>query len=175
MPRQPNAPPSDRLFARVDRFDVECPSCGEVIRGQLSPRGQGGTPGEQLDKLAKGGRLARGRRSNQATAYNPLTSTLTCPFCYRKYQVGLILWPVKPGDWRYQIPEDQKPTARQRLQLRNLARGIVAEQVKAKGEPTNVYVAAECVCPLRGWAPACPVHGDPSQAPTGARSPEEEG
>lgn len=38
MARSTHAPPGDRIFARVDRFDVECPNCGEIIRGQLSPR-----------------------------------------------------------------------------------------------------------------------------------------
>lgn len=159
MPKQDTAPPGDRIFGRVDRFDVECPACGALIRGQLTPRAQGGTIADQLEKLQKGGRLARTRRSNQATAYNPLTSTLTCPFCFRKYQVGLILWPVKPGDRRYAVPEDQKVSRRHMLQLRSLARGIVADQIKAKGEPTNVYVRAECTCPIRGWKPTCPVHG----------------
>lgn len=158
MPHHDNAPPGDRIFGRIDRFDCECPSCGALIRGQLTPRAQGGAVADQLDALKKGGRLARGRRSNQATAYNPLTSTLTCPFCYRKYQVGLILWPAKP-DKRYAIPEDQKVNRRHALQLRALAQGIVAEQLKAKHEPTNVYVRAECTCPIRGWKPTCPVHG----------------
>ena len=35
MPHAPSLPLSDRVFARVDRFEVECPACGQLIGQSL--------------------------------------------------------------------------------------------------------------------------------------------
>lgn len=170
MPRQPDQPPGGRIYARLDRFDVECPTCGRVIVGHATFRGHGIAAADALEKQRRQGRLSIGRRGNQATAYNPITSTLTCPWCLRRYQVGVVLWPAAIGDKGVATPEDQRPTRQQAIELRNLARGIAAEKAKRRAEAVNVFVEsqpgelAECRCPRRGWKPSCPVHGTAAQA-----------
>lgn len=157
MPRQPSAPPgAGRIFARIDRFDVECPDCGKVIAGGLTGRA----------RLTAQKRIRTSGQIKQATAYNPVTSTLRCPFCGRLYQVGLILWPLHRSTRGWSIPQDQRPTTDQMRQLRQYAKGFVARDHKRRGDAVNVHVTAECLCPIAagGWAPACPIHGWPAVA-----------
>lgn len=151
--------PSSRIFGRIDRFDVACPKCGELIRAVYTSRTQHGTIREELGKITRAGKLAN--RHNQAKAYNPITSTLRCPFCFALYQVGIILWPLKIGRQGYAVPADQRPTAAEARKLRMYAGGFFADEKKERRDPTNVYVTAECTCPIEegGWAPECPVHG----------------
>jgi hypothetical protein len=162
MPRQPNAPPGDRIFGRIDKMHVACPDCGEVVQGGLTARAQGGKDAEDqiLGRLSRKGKLARGVRGSMATAYNPVTSTLRCPFCYSVFQVGILLWPIGIGRQQYLIPSDQRPSKSQLRRLRALATGIVAIERKRRGDPVNLYVTSECVCPAGGWRVNCPIHGD---------------
>ena len=147
--RSPTLPPGSRFFARVDQFHCECPHCGVILLAK-------GT--KEQRKVSAQPRI---RHSQQRSAYNPLTSTLRCPSCGHVYQVGIILWPVGRGPWSKdrRIPQDQKPTRDQMRQLRQRMVGWIAEQQKAKGEEVNVYITAECGCPLGGWAPGCAIHG----------------
>lgn len=156
MPRQPKAPNLvGRVFARVDKFHTECPRCGEIIMAQFSGRAHAQ---QQIATLARQGSLAQ---RAQARAYNPITSVLRCPYCHAVYMVGLLIWPVRLGRQEPRVPADQRPTKAQALRLRQYAKGFVAAQQIARGDAVNVYVTAECTCPVAegGWTPSCPVHG----------------
>lgn len=166
MPRSSHAPSHTRIFGRLDKFDIECPACGEILRAGLTPRSQlrrqrHQTEREALAALQKQGSRGSGVRSDLDKVFQPLTSTLRCVYCRAVYQVGIILWPSRVGRQVYQIPEDQKPTRRQLAQLRRYAGGFAADKVKARGEALNVFVTAECTCPVTegGWTPSCPIHG----------------
>lgn len=149
MPRLPSAPLSDRIFARLDKFECACPECGGLVRANLTPRSHY----EHRKKIT--------RKRSMENAYNPVTSTLRCPHCLHTYQVGLILWPLRRSTRGWNIPSDQKPTAAQTRKLRQYAVGFAAEEAKRRGDSVNVFVTADCTCPMDqgGWTPSCPIHG----------------
>lgn len=148
--RTPAPPPGSRFFARVDQFHCECPRCGRIVLGRPT-----------VNSRSPAVYQARAHHRQVRSAYNPLTSTLRCPGCHAVYQVGLLLWPVRKGVWGRdeRIPADQRPTRDQMRQLRQYATGWYAEELRKKGQETNVFVTAECTCPWGGWATACPIHG----------------
>jgi hypothetical protein len=48
MPRLPQHPPHERFFARLDRFECECPHCGTVMLSWQKRQRQ--PPGPNFDK-----------------------------------------------------------------------------------------------------------------------------
>ena len=167
--------PADRFFARLEKFQCACPSCGRLLtshqdQGNLS---QHLLAAGQALPSAKYRKRMRTVKSIQYLTWNPFTQRLTCPWCNRAFVAGLILYPVKPGGLRPQDPPpDVEPTIRERQELARrdrmeqsrLAGGYYADHVWAPGEPVNVHVDQPCSCPPRGWASDCPVHGS-SQEP----------
>lgn len=179
MPRQPHAPPGISIFARVDRFHCECPTCGALIVGDVDPRRS-----QKRDILAKranlesaNARLTSRRRktsarerakSNRKYPYNAYLQSLTCPYCDRVYIVGLLLWSPQQGTWNQRAPADTLPNRRQLAELRAHAASKWPWQAIRHGENVNVFVTTPCTCPQAGCDPACPVHGNEvSKAPSG--------
>lgn len=187
MPHEPTAPPGIPIFARVDRFHCECPTCGALIVGDVDPRRSQKrdilakranlesphAPGGRRRQSAPGGRrrqTSRERaRQNRQYPYNAYLQTLTCPYCDRVYVVGLLLWTLQRGSWMKQAPADTIPTRRQLAQLRAHAESKWPWQMKRFGDPVNVSVTAPCSCPQPdGHDLACPIHGDEvSKTPSG--------
>lgn len=144
-----------RLFARIDRFHVECPKCLTLIVSDSDPRldARTFTPTEQ-----KGTKRVRARREraepNKAHPYNPYLAQLRCPVCSAVYFVGLLLWSPKPNARTLNLPpSDTVPTPQQRAALRARAASYWAKRTQAAGGKVN-RDAGECSCPEE-----CPVHG----------------
>lgn len=150
MPKQPSAPAGVPIFARLHRFDVECPACLCLMLAGF------------------GGRASDLRVSHQRTRgiYNPLLARLTCPSCRATFGVGLLLWRIKPShpSRRRQRPADQVPSPAQRAAIRTARLSLLAADRQRQGDPLNVFVEDACTCPEGldgriGWARHCPVHG----------------
>src|SRR5712675_1490436 len=156
--RQSTPPRGTRIFARVDRFVLECPSCALLLFGSESPR-----RGFMREGGRARARLRHGFRSSQA-AFNPFSSRLRCPSCHTTFGIGLLVWPVKQaGKSRVAQPADQRASTAQWhawAEHRAQMLSIVPEERKGFGDPMNVYLTPECICPdtNEGWTPACPVH-----------------
>lgn|SRR5262245_11673974 len=140
MPRVPRlAGVVGRVFARIDRFECECPHCGRLI-------------------LPKRSRQKRGR------VFNPHTQLLWCPGCESVFVVGLLLFQTPPrGQWRRPLnaPIDAQPTREQRIEMARLAGAYLLDETYQEDQtPVNRYVEGPCSCPPKGWAATCPVHGE---------------
>ena len=163
MPHEPTAPPGTSIFARIDRFHCECPSCGSLVVAAIDLRRS-----RERDILAKRANKQRRTqtsrehaRQNRTHPYNPFLQTLTCPSCERVYIVGLLLWTPRRGSWKVRPPADTLPNRRQIAQLRAYAESKWPWQLKRFGDPVNVVVEGECCCPAPdGRDPACPIHGN---------------
>jgi len=157
MPTVPTAPPADRFYARLIKFELACPSCGHLF---ASDDEEGVRVVGSMVK--KGRQLARkqGRSVKQAhqLVWNPLTQRLRCPRCRGHFVVGLLAFP-SPGGGRHapEAPPDAIQTIAERRQLRAAGGGWVAE-APYLGQAVNHYVPAGCSCPPKGWAASCPVH-----------------
>jgi len=157
-------PDADRVYARLDRFQVECPKCGEII---LSWHRDSMTPARLHDLSHKrsAARLAPTKRAVRHLTFNPVSQRLVCPFCRTRYVVGLLLYQCQTLK-TFSEPPDVAPTKRDLARLRRYASGWWMNQLRQDGEPVNLVVDAPCICPKPdGWAVACPVHGDPAQHP----------
>lgn len=179
MPTVPAVPPADRIFARIERFQCACPSCGRLLtstqdQGHLAKRlvARGEAQGEQLAPHRYRKRM-RTVKSVKYLTWNPYNQRMTCPWCNRVFVVGLLFYPVTPGSpMRGEPPVDVAPTPRERQELARRERieqargagGWYLEQVAIAPEPVNLHVPASCCCPPRGVAAECPIHGQP-QAP----------
>ena len=174
MPHQPTAPPGISIFARIDRFHCECPTCGALVVAEVDPRRS-----RKRDILAQRANLEApqpGRRrrqtarafarANRLHPYNAYLQTLTCPYCERVYVAGLLLWTLQPGSWVKRPPADAIPTRRHLAQLRAHAESKWPWQMTRFGEPTNVYVTEPCRCESNKRDPACPIHGDAISGPS---------
>ncbi len=190
MPRLPTLPPDTvRCFARLDKFVVECPNCGQLLRAHLG--GSVRDSGKQHElSTAVTEYSARRRQLRQRVKYrpgedpedvtapprplslwpklpetfNPLTQRLKCPHCGRVWVVGLLLYPVRLHT-AHKPPEDTRPTYRQLVALRAMAGGWVMAERKGGAEAVNVVVEGECGC--EAGQPAlegCPVHGRQPEA-----------
>jgi hypothetical protein len=137
--RLPTPPPATRFWAKPLAGWLECPRCGKVIYFQTS----------------KG-------RTKQNAEWDPRTSRLQCPECKLVLVLGLLAWPVKPGQART-APRDQVPQERQLAQLRAQGAGWWLPQSQAKQgyRPDDTNVTAACTCPegAEGGDDQCPVHG----------------
>lgn len=145
------APVGPWLFARVDRFHVECPNCLTIIVSDVDPK--------RATRIYKRGKRLTGRQA-RATAnpfhpYNPYLQQLRCPTCERIYFVGLLLWQPRANTRSLNKPPlDTVPTPQQRAQLRQLARSTFGRQRKRAGDPVNVHTELEDDLPELAPAPA---------------------
>ena len=161
MPHRPTVPPSDRFFARLDKFDCACPNCGRIIVTSMDRRTHWA---RMLDKR-RPSRLSPKSRKLWDSVWNPIAQRLVCPWCHKTYMAGLILYPVAPGHKaRIEAPPDVIPNAREQAALRLQAQGWYATHTYERGAPVNVAVTSPCSCPEKGWSATCPVHGDPATA-----------
>lgn len=130
-------PQTDRLFARIRAFDLECPNCADVF---------------VIDK------------TTPAAIFTRRHGRFTCPRCRMVYAVGVILYPVTRSAGPQIPPPDWTPTPRQALALRQGITGHLAAPDNRKGwkDPHNVVIHEKCTCLLVGRAlvthPTCPVH-----------------
>ena len=160
MPDIPRIPPGRRCFARIDRFECECPSCGRLIFAGI-------------DKSFLPKRLADASRARAAAKqrpraesvlrlfWNPYTQRLCCPWCDHVYTLGLLFYPVKTKGRRITRPApDTEPTAAEVAEMRRLAGGWWVKGGKAPEEYANQHVTAECRCPEQATASDCPLHGE---------------
>jgi hypothetical protein len=147
MPHVPSLPPSDRVYARLDRFEVECPRCGRVVSSWLKvQRGTVRMPGVH-------------DRAPSRFLFNPLTQRLNCP-CGVSWVVGVVLYHVQRHA-NYAQPSDTIPTRRQLAQLRRKTGGVWVETKRDGDDPVNLVVDRPCICERADrWAPDCPIHGD---------------
>ena len=162
MPHVPRMPPASRFFARLDRFECACPSCGRLIFNGLDAR----QLPQRLRQLSWQRAAAKQHPRNKSVlklSWNPLTQRLRCPWCFQVFIAGLLLHPVRPGVPRpADAPPDARPTAHERAEMRRLGEGyFLAAPIEAEGH-VNLAVTQPCSCAeAGGWSVTCPVHGDP--------------
>ena len=159
MPYVPRQLPAGRFFARLDRFECECPSCGKLIlpyvrRHKLPAR---------LQDIAAQRSAAKQLPDNPSVKrliFNPHTQQLRCPHCQAAYVAGLLLFPVGRTRRLVDAPLDATPTTQQRLALAHAAGGFFEDELYEEGTTqVNRVVTGGCSCPPRAWDHACPVHG----------------
>jgi hypothetical protein len=177
MPRRATNIPAARLWARLDRFECECPACGRIITpfARKIVRGmQGLTPNQQTYEERKRKRKHKATRYDMARwaiLWDVRTQLLRCQYCRRVYVGGLLLYPV-PKCGHQRAPEDTVPDAHQRAELRSYGQGWYAEKMSRDGDPVNVYVEYTCTCPPPpGWMATCPIHGAHRPQIEGAKAP----
>jgi hypothetical protein len=163
-------PGATRFYARLDRFEAECPNCGHVI----TPTATDGRGPARLANLGNRRAAARSTPRNASVrdlVWNPYSQRLHCPFCDMSFHAGLLLYPVKKGAWITTAPPDCLPNARQRQEIRAQGRGWWAIEPHSKQHEVNVSITAECSCPDRGTSRTCPIHGwQEAKAPPAART-----
>lgn len=134
--------PFARTYALVTAGRLACPSCATII---LFGPGQ-----------------------PHAKQYDKITGFIECQICKRSYQLGIVLWPARKGRRKggdSAQPKDQRPTVRELAQLRDYARGFVAEADKDPTDPVNRFLAGECCCEPLPWRAECPIHGPEGYPP----------
>ena len=170
MPVVARMPPGRRCFARIDRFECECPHCGRLIFAGIDKR--------YLPKRLTGGTsdtraAAKQRPRTESTLklfWNPYTQRFCCPFCDHVYTVGLVFYPVGQRTRRIVVPPgDCEPTPAEVAEMRRLAGGWWVKGGKGADrrrpeDYANLVVDGECSCPELGTAPACPLHGEDALA-----------
>jgi hypothetical protein len=160
MPEIPRMLPSRRCFARIDRFECECPNCGRLIFTGIDRR----FLPKRLANMprARGVAKQRPRASSVLRLFwNPYTQRMQCPFCEKVYTLGLLLYPVKGRGRRVAQPApDVEPTPAEVAEMRRLAGGWFVKRVRLPEEHANQVVTAECCCPEYSTAPSCPLHGE---------------
>lgn len=168
MPHVPRLPPAQRFFARVDRFECECPSCGRLIESAR----EAPSTGKRLRTISRRRQRAAATPlvpSIRRLRWNPALQRLCCPHCTRVFQVGLLLYPVTSSDrGRLLAPSDVRMTPADRLRVRARGGGYLLHGSHRPGDPVNLYAEDGCRCPETGWSRVCPVHGDPGD-PGGER------
>lgn len=162
MPHVPTMPPATRFFARVDRFEAECPNCGRIIATQH-------TRGRELPhdwrRDAQGYRRPRIKQTRRRLIWNPVSQRLACPWCQKTYLVGLLLYPVTYGMWRLmEPPPDAVPDRRQYAEIRRRAQGWYRTMLAKQDQEVNLVVDGGCRCQDGELEDArCPVHGRTSR------------
>jgi hypothetical protein len=160
MPDVPRMPPGRRFYARIDRFECECPHCGRYVFA-----------GIERKNLPK--RLAENNRARAAAKqrprsesvlklfWNPYTQRWCCPWCDHVFTAGIVMYPVKSRSRRIVVPPaDCDPTPAEIAEMRRLAGGWFVKQPRGRPEEdANLIVQAACSCPGQGTDPACPLHG----------------
>jgi len=160
MPRVPRLPPATRMYARLDRFACECPSCGQLIESAYEP-----VKAQRLAKLSRRRQVAAGEptsRSVRKLRWNPALQRLRCPHCGVVYMVGLLLFQVASNAYgRLVAPSDVRMTPADRRLVRARGGGWLVAQKYHAGDPVNLVVEDPCSCPVKGWDRRCAVHGEP--------------
>jgi hypothetical protein len=171
MPHARTTPPHDRFFARIDRFECECPHCGKLIFAVMDQRNSM-IRNSALSKRQARGRLLPSNPRLLDSVWNPVSQRLKCPNCEHTYMVGLLVYPVLTGTRRMlDPPPDVVPTAREIAACRQRAGGYYATKTYQRGAPVNVSLSSTCSCPPKGWLGSCPVHGDPERYELGGEAP----
>ena len=160
MPDVPRMPPGRRCFARLDRFECECPHCGRLIFAGIDKR--------YLPKRLVENNRARAAAKQRPRAesilrmfWNPYTQRLCCPWCDHVYTLGMVFYPAKNRGRRIVSPApDTEPTPAEVAEMRRLAGGWFVKGGKHPVDLANLHVEAECQCPVNGTDPGCPLHGD---------------
>lgn len=100
-----------RLFGRVTAALLECPSCGEIFDIRAGAWGTG---------------RQRGPRGHPAGVFDPLSAQVRCPRCQGRYVIGIVLYLVEAGERSAEAPKDWQATVRERVRMREQARGRVS-------------------------------------------------
>src|SRR5262245_11613887 len=119
MPTIYALPSSTRFFARLERFQCACPSCGRLLtsqqdQGHLSKHllAEGAKPTRQTTPAYR--RRARTITAARQLTWNPFTQRLTCPWCRACFVAGLLLYPVGQSGRGADAPPDTVPTHAER-------------------------------------------------------------
>lgn len=158
MPHVTTMPAGSRFFARLDRFECECPKCGQVLTPMTGTAHLPHYLKENRTRLRTVARHNPAHKHIRKLTWNPYTQRLHCPYCQSTFIAGLILWSVREGQWPpLTPPPDAVPDPRQMLQLRSMARGWWALDRRLRDQEANI--AASCSCPDRGTSRTCSLHG----------------
>lgn len=138
---------SPRVYGVVLAGRLECPKCGHIMTWAEPPR--------------RHGKVVRWNDPH----WNPLASVVTCGECGQHYQLGLLVWPMTPGEARTaRMPRDQMLTPAQIVRAR--AGGFLSTQARTneqgKVDPAaevTKYVSEGCTCGDLAIRPDCAVHG----------------
>lgn len=170
MPEIPRMPPGRRCFARIDRFECECPHCGRLIFAGIDKR----FLPKRLQDMARARAAAKQRPRAESVLrmfWNPYTQRLCCPWCDHVFTLGLVFYPVGKRSKRIVAPApDVEPTPAEVAEMRRLAGGWFVRGGKAPTDYANQIVTAECSCPPQGTDPGCPLHGTTLVPPEGGES-----
>lgn len=163
MPYVSCTPSADRFFARLEKFECECPNCGRLIFASLDRKDLPSRL-QSTAHLRRDGRMTPHSKRIWNLVWNPYTQRLACPWCHKAFMAGLLLFPVAPRIHRQlDPPPDVDPTAREWAEIRRKASGWYARELHAREDQhVNRMVTSPCSCPERGWVVTCPVHGDPN-------------
>jgi hypothetical protein len=178
-------PPGRRCFARIDRFECECPHCGRLIFAGIDKR----FLPSRLADTARARAAAKQRPKAESILrlfWNPYTQRLCCPWCDHVYTLGVVFYPARRRGRRITQPApDTEPTPAEVAEMRRLAGGWFVQGGKtsrlAHLAHANLLVTAECSCVSGGTDPACLLHGAAligvnaaprSEAPEGGESPK---
>jgi hypothetical protein len=164
MPRVPVMPPADRFFARLDRFECECPSCGRLIFTSLDKHSLPMRLQERAHLRRDAATTPRSKRVWKSV-WNPHSQRLACPWCHRSFVGGLMLYPVRPYVPRpVNAPPDTVPNDHERAEMieRRKAGGWRSRRYQQAGQHVNLAVTSPCSCG-EGWTMTCPIHGDPDR------------
>jgi hypothetical protein len=159
-------PPGRRCFARIDRFECECPHCGRLIFAGIDKKFLPKRLAQTT--AARAAAKQRPRASSVLALYwNPYTQRLECPWCDHVYTLGVVFYPVKNRGRRIVAPApDVEPTPAEVAEMRRLAGGWIVKGGKEPADHANLVVPAGCSCPVGGTEPTCAVHGVASPAGT---------
>lgn len=159
MPDVPRMPASRRCFARIDRFECECPHCGRLIFAGIDRRH---LPHGLLDTSRVRARAKERPRADSVLRlfWNPHTQRLRCPWCEHVYTLGIVFYPVQNRGRRVVDPApDVVPTGAEVAEMRRLAGGWFVKGGKRVDDPANLVVSTGCSCPEQGTDPDCALHG----------------
>lgn len=184
MPHVPSMPPAVRFFARLERFECECPSCGQLIFSRFDDR----RAPKRLHKISQ--RRSEAKRDPHSRAvedlvWNPHSHRLACPKCHKAFIVGLVAYSTRHGMWRLRTaPPDTVPTAKQYQEIRQryaaarlLAGGYWMRRPQlTRAESVNLAIDQPCICPPEGVPlSSCPIHGACCEVPIEAKPAADEG
>ena len=160
MPEITRMPAGRRCFARIDRFECECPHCGRLIFAGIDKRHLPKRLAE--NNRARAAAKARPRAASVlALFWNPYTQRLACPWCDHVYTLGVVFYPVKNRGRRISVPApDVEPTPAEVAEMRRLAGGWFVKGGKRPEDHANQVVRTTCCCPPLGTDPRCALHGD---------------
>jgi hypothetical protein len=131
------------FYALLEAGRMECPTCGRMLLWNPKyPRAKG-----------------RSTKANDRD-WNPISSTILCPKCGTRYQLGIIAWPLRPQQpTPIAIPPGQRATLRQLAEIRQRSGGFWSRTYRKVEEPINRYVPEGCTCAPLPWRRECTVHG----------------